>query len=58
MRGGVGETRHLPLLGEQVPDRVEHEVDEPEAPLDARRDHAADRHVDPIVSVLRTKPVG
>src|SRR5262249_58296184 len=53
--GGVLEARDLRLLGRQVHDRVEDEVDERERPVDARRPELADRHRDLRAAGLRAK---
>jgi hypothetical protein len=43
VRGGIGEARHLRVLGRQVADRVEDEVDQRERALDERGREVADR---------------
>lgn len=44
--GGVLEARDLRILGGQVVDRVEDDVDERECSFDASRRHVADRYGD------------
>ena len=50
--GGIAEALDLLLLGEQVPDRVEHEVDEGESLTGPGRGHVAERDGDPLGSGL------
>ena len=52
VRGRVPEARDLVGLRRQVHDRVEHEVDERERPVDRGRREVADRHVDRVAAGL------
>jgi hypothetical protein len=50
MSGGVLEARHLSVLGEQVHDRVEHDVDDTERAVDPGRRHVTAREGDAVTT--------
>jgi hypothetical protein len=56
MRGGVLEARDLRVLGHEVRDRVEHQVDERELAVDAGAREVAERDLDVLGARLGAQP--